>query len=102
MVDRGAAWQAAPNHPEVPVRPIVSFPALAIAAFAFGCGGPTLVDCDRLAASQDACMDDGSLAACREANDECEDVAGGEVLVLESCPLQFSCSEPRGTSGLPE
>ena len=67
------------------------------------CGsGPALVDCDQLATSQDACMDDASLKACKAANDECAATTNGEVLVLESCPLQFSCAEPRGTSGLLE
>jgi hypothetical protein len=66
------------------------------------CGGPTLVDCDQLATSQAACMDDDAVKACKAANDECAATTDGEVLVLESCPLQFSCSTPRGSSGLPE
>jgi len=74
---------------------------LALAHALAGCGGAQLVDCDAVAAEQDACMDDASLAACRAANDECEAAGAGEVLVLESCPLQFSCSLPR-TTDLPQ
>ena len=79
----------------------VAFSVVVVIAVA-ACGGPKLADCETLASEQDACMDDASLKACNDANDECAETADGEVLVLESCPLQFSCSLPRGTSGLPE
>jgi hypothetical protein len=80
------------------VRGILAWGVLLIAAA--GCGGPKLVDCDKIAAEQAACMDAWSTQSCEEENDECANAGTGEVLVLESCPLQFSCSLPRGTSGV--
>lgn len=35
----------------------------------------------------DACMNEDNFAACRQRESECP----GEVIVLESCPLQFAC-----------
>lgn len=65
---------------------------LGVAAFvATGCG-PSLADCDAIAVEQKACMNEDALAACRAANALCEE-NGGEVLVLESCPLQFACAD---------
>lgn len=54
-------------------------------------GEPGLADCDALAAEQPACMDEAAIADCEDANEECAG-AGGDVVVAESCPLQFSCS----------
>lgn len=80
----------------------VAFSVVVVVLSLAACGGPKLADCEQIATSQDACMDDESLKACKAANDACGATADGEVLVLESCPLQFSCAEPRGTSGLAE
>lgn len=55
------------------------------------CGGK-LADCEQIAADQASCMPESAIADCEEANVECTD--GGEVLTLESCPLQFTCSKP--------
>jgi hypothetical protein len=65
--------------------------ALALLPFgiAVGCGAK-LADCEALARDQAACMNDQALADCRATNTQCEE-SGGEVLVLESCPLQFAC-----------
>lgn len=56
-----------------------------------GCGGAILVDCEALARDNVDCMDDAAKAECAATNDDCE-ARGGEVLQLESCPLQFACS----------
>jgi hypothetical protein len=64
---------------------LVLFPFVA----AIGCGAQ-LVDCDALARDQAACMDEETIADCKATNAQCEE-SGGEVLVLESCPLQFAC-----------
>lgn len=53
-----------------------------------GCGGE-LADCEQLAKDQENCMPDSAVDSCEEANAECKDA--GEVLVLEGCPLQFTC-----------
>ncbi len=58
-----------------------------------GCG-PKLADCEALATDQPGCMNDVAKADCEATNTQCSDVAGGEVLVLKSCPLQFACSQP--------
>jgi hypothetical protein len=65
--------------------------ALAVLPFvaAVGCGAQ-LVDCEALARDQEACMDEEAIADCKATNAQCEEL-GGEVLVLESCPLQFAC-----------
>ncbi len=55
------------------------------------CGGK-LTDCQELVDKQSVCMPQSAIDDCEEANDECRD--GGEVLTLESCPLQFTCSKP--------
>ena len=60
---------------------------------ATGCG-PKLADCEALAADQPECMNDVAKADCEATNEQCADELGGEVLVLESCPLQFACSTP--------
>ena len=56
---------------------------------AIGCGAQ-LADCEALARDQASCMDEEALADCKATNTQCEE-SGGEVLVLESCPLQFAC-----------
>jgi hypothetical protein len=43
----------------------------------------------------DACIDDTNLAACQAAEAQCP----GQVLVAESCPLQFSCPPSGDSSG---
>jgi hypothetical protein len=78
----------------------VACSVVAIALSLSACGGPKLVDCERIAEANDDCMDDASVKACTEANDECAATADGEVLVLESCPLQFSCSTAREAPGV--
>jgi hypothetical protein len=40
----------------------------------------------------DACIDDDNLAACQAAEAQCP----GQVLIAESCPLQFSCPPTDG------
>ncbi len=68
--------------------------AVTVAAFVVvvsGCGGD-VQDCQKLAAEQAGCMPASAVAACEQENEQCKD--GGEVLVLESCPLQFSCDPP--------
>ncbi len=62
-----------------------------ICALGAGCGASTL-DCDAIATDEAACMNDASLASCKATNDECEE-SGGEVVQLDSCPLQFACAE---------
>jgi hypothetical protein len=73
------------------MRTLLVMTLLALAAT--GCG-PTLADCEALATDQADCMNDVAKADCEATNTQCSDVAGGEVLVLESCPLQFACSQP--------
>lgn len=65
-------------------------PLLTLALALSGCGA-NRVDCDALAKEQPACMDEGAIEACEAANALCEE-RGGDVHVLESCPLQFACS----------
>lgn len=70
------------------------FVLLLASALGLGCGGapePTLVDCDALAADQPTCMDAAAVADCEDANERCA-AQGGDVIVAESCPLQFSCT----------
>ena len=55
-----------------------------------GCGGK-LADCAQIAADNETCMPQSAVDDCEEANDDCRD--DGEVLTLESCPLQFTCSK---------
>jgi hypothetical protein len=43
----------------------------------------------------DACMTDANFAECRAREAECP----GEVLELESCPLQFRCPSSAATTG---
>ena len=59
---------------------------------ASGCGGATTVDCEALASDQPDCMTEAAVDDCNATNAQCEE-NGGEVLQLESCPLQFACSE---------
>ncbi len=64
-----------------------------LALCSMGCG-PKLADCEALATDQPECMNDVAKADCEATNEQCADELGGEVLVLESCPLQFACSTP--------
>jgi hypothetical protein len=64
-----------------------------IALCSIGCG-PKLADCEAIATEQADCMNDVAKADCEATNTQCADELGGEVLVLESCPLQFACSTP--------
>ncbi|MDP2341792.1 MAG: hypothetical protein Q8O67_12610 [Deltaproteobacteria bacterium] len=68
-----------------------SFVVVVVVALASACGGK-LADCEQIAADQAACMPESAVEDCEAANTECAD--GGEVLTLESCPLQFTCSRP--------
>jgi hypothetical protein len=43
--------------------------------------------CEEIQSSDSACMGDEQLTECTDCYLEC----GGPCLVLESCPLQFSC-----------
>jgi hypothetical protein len=79
----------------------VVFSLIFVVVLGTGCGSAKLVDCEKLAADNAACVDDDALASCQAENTECEAAGAGEVLVLESCPLQFSCSLPRDNT-LPE
>ncbi|AKF09907.1 hypothetical protein DB32_007056 [Sandaracinus amylolyticus] len=70
---------------------------IAIALLAIGCGSsaPPAQSSDGSPSDDacagyhagDACITEENLAQCREMAAQC----GGEVLVLESCPLQFAC-----------
>lgn len=60
-----------------------------VAFAAAGCSAQ-LADCEALARDQADCMPQGAVAECEATNAQCEE-AGAEVLVLESCPLQFAC-----------
>jgi hypothetical protein len=62
---------------------------IALVALGSGCGAK-LADCEALARDQSECMPDSAVAACEATNAQCEET-GSEVLVLESCPLQFAC-----------
>lgn len=68
------------------LRHLVVVPLLALAA----CPAPPDPDpgfCTDLMEADSACMNEDNLADCEEANEACP----GEVLVMESCPLQFGC-----------
>ena len=55
-------------------------------------GGTTPADstfCADLANEQPGCMNDENLAECEAAVEDCGD---NNVIVMESCPLQFECS----------
>ncbi|MBW2522932.1 MAG: hypothetical protein JRI23_02090 [Deltaproteobacteria bacterium] len=52
--------------------------------------GPSSDRSDRCPPPTAACMNEDNHAQCRQVAASC----AGEVLQLESCPLQFSCSEP--------
>lgn len=65
--------------------------AIVVVVVASACGGK-LADCEQIAVEQEACMPQSAIDDCEEANVDCTD--GGEVLTLESCPLQFTCSKP--------
>ncbi len=63
--------------------------------FGFACGGSETTtetpdqsgnSCDQFTVG-DPCITEANLAACREREAQCP----GEVMQLESCPLQFSC-----------
>ncbi|HEY1101011.1 MAG TPA: hypothetical protein VGF99_18880 [Myxococcota bacterium] len=72
-------------------------PALLVVVAAFGAGcGASLQDCEALARDQPDCMGEQAIAECNAENAACEE-NGGEVLQLESCPLQFVCSQRPGT-----
>ncbi len=62
-----------------------------LACLSLGCSGAILVDCEALTRDNAECMDAQAQAECAASNDDCED-RGGEVLQLESCPVQFACS----------
>lgn len=73
---------------------VFAFVFASVLGLGSGCGGPpepALVDCDALAAEQPACMDAAAIADCEDANERCA-AQGGDVIVAESCPLQFSCT----------
>lgn len=63
---------------------------IALVLFLAACGGAQTqssgVD-DDCPSIDDACMDEAALAACEARAAECP----GQVVVMESCPLQFSC-----------
>lgn len=62
--------------------------ALLLVLIVAGCAGSeesTL--CDDLRDSQSGCMNEDNYAECRAAVRRC----GDDVLMLESCPLQFDC-----------
>jgi hypothetical protein len=63
-----------------------------VVAFVSACGGGKLADCEQIAVDQSECMPESAVEDCEAANSDC--AAGGEVLQLESCPLQFTCSQP--------
>jgi hypothetical protein len=69
---------------------IIAVPLLSLL---MGCGAGTPsataasgTDCDAYRAG-DACVTDENLAQCRALAARCP----GQVLVMESCPLQFAC-----------
>jgi hypothetical protein len=70
----------------MPFRALALLPLFLLAACPEPEGDPTF--CTDLMETSSGCMDEGNLAECEDANEECP----GEVLVLESCPLQFACS----------
>jgi hypothetical protein len=56
------------------------------------CGGepPASDFCDRMAEQNEGCFDENSRAECEAViEDGC---AEDDVVVLESCPVQFACS----------
>lgn len=52
-----------------------------------GCPEPDPTLCTDLMETQPGCMTEENLPECEAANEACP----GEVLVMESCPLQFGC-----------
>ena len=66
---------------------------LAVCGFAVGCGSSTppsqAAEESACPAPTDACMNAENYAECLSVEASCE----GEVVHLESCPLQFGCSE---------
>jgi hypothetical protein len=63
---------------------------LLLLGLAVACAGDDDVPstfCDDLMANDAGCMNEDNLAECKTAQAECP----GNVLVMESCPLQFGC-----------
>jgi hypothetical protein len=79
----------------ISIRSLVLVPSL-VATFVVGVGcGGQLADCEAIARDEEACMPQSAIDDCEAANDDCAE--SGEVLTLESCPLQFTCSAPAGS-----
>jgi hypothetical protein len=77
-----------------PVRPL-AFLLCGSALLSCACG-PSLQDCAALAEQQPECMPQTAIDACEERNAACAEEPNGEVVVLESCPLQFACNRGPG------